>query len=82
MRMVASDGVTVLTGGDNSTGFGEIYLGDKRSRNNGANTRYTIEVEANGSADATVKPYRLHCKSGSGHTSGDMVRYQDASDRF
>ena len=82
MRMVASDGVTVLTGGNNSTGFGEIYLGDKRSRNNGANTRYTIEVEANGSADATVKPYKLHCKSGSGHTSGDMVRYQDASDRF
>lgn len=82
MRMLASDGVTVLAGGSDSQGFGEFYLGDKRSRNYGANTRYTIEVESNGFSTGTARPYRLHCRSGSGHTSGDIIRYKDASDRF
>jgi hypothetical protein len=69
-------------GGDNATGFGEVYLGDKTDRNGGANTRYTIEVESNTTNTAANKPYLLRCQSGSGHTMGDVVRYQEAIDRF
>ena len=80
MRMFGSDGVLVA-GGNNVTGFNSIYLGDKVQRNNGANTRYTIEVESTG-ANNNAKPYKLHCISGSGHTDGDILRYQEAIDRF
>jgi len=82
MRMLAGDGSTVLAGGDDLQGFGEYYLGDKQDRNNGANGRYSIEVENNGFGFANIRPYRLRCKSGSGHSGGDMVRFNDAADRF
>lgn len=81
MRMVGPDGL-VLAGGDLSTGFDSAYLGDKQARNNGSNTRYTIEVETSGVNTAVARPYKLHCVSGSGHTLGDILRYQEAVDRF
>ena len=82
MRMLANDGTTVLGGGDDQQGFGEVYLGDKQDRNDGANTRYTIEVENNGLNFSAARPYYLRCRSGSGHSGGDMVRYQESADRF
>jgi hypothetical protein len=80
MRMLDSDGVTAVAGGDDSTGWGLTFLGDKQQRGQGGNNRYTIEVEANG-FNTLARPYRLHCQSGSGHTGADIVRYQDP-DRF
>ena len=81
MRMVDSEGLGVA-GGNLSTGWDSVYLGDKASRNNGANTRYTIEVETSGVNGTAARPYKLHCISGSGHSDGDIVRYQEAADRF
>lgn len=66
--------VNVLAGGNNATGFGKVYLGDKTDRNNGTNGRFTIEVESSEVNVTAVRPYRLHCQSGSGHTLGDIIR--------
>lgn len=66
--------LNVLAGGNNITGFGKVYLGDKTDRNNGANARFTIEVESSEVNVAAIRPYRLHCQSGSGHTLGDIIR--------
>jgi hypothetical protein len=81
MRMIGPDGFGVA-GGNLSTGWDAVYLGDKLARNNGSNTRYTIEVETSGVNGAAARPYKLHCISGSGHSDGDIVRYQEAADRF
>jgi hypothetical protein len=82
MRMMDQYGTGMIAGGAMSTGFGKIYLGDKADRNNGANTRYAIQVESNGSNEAANRPYKLHCQSGSGHTLGDLVRYQQSGNQF
>jgi hypothetical protein len=82
MRLLQRDGVTVLGGGDNIQGFGEVYLGDKIDYNNGNSGRYTIEVENNGFNTASTRPYRLKCQSGSGHTMGELIKYKEAVDRF
>lgn len=74
MRLLASDGVTVLAGGNDVAGFQPIYLGDKGDRDNGANSRYTIEVESGEVNTASERPYQLHCRSGSGHGLGELVR--------
>ena len=87
MRLIADDGVTVLAGGNDITGFGEIYLGDKSDRNAGSNSRYTVEVEYR-QPWVSICPncggmqYLLHCQSGSGHTLGEIVRYRQPIDRF
>ena len=68
-----------LAGGAGIQGFTRIYLGDKSDRNNGANARYTIEVESSSVNTAAVRPYKLHCQSGSGHTLGDIVKFNTAA---
>jgi hypothetical protein len=82
MRLLQRDGSTVLGGGNNTQGFGEIYLGDKVDYNNGNDGRYTIEVESNGLNTASTRPYRLHCQSGSGHTLGELIKYKEGVMRF
>ena len=81
MRMLDQNG-TVIAGGDNITGWTDVYLGDKTTRNDGANTRYTIEVEDSQVNTGAVRAYKLHCQSGSGHTLGDIIRYKEAIGRF
>jgi hypothetical protein len=81
MRMIANDGLTVVAGGDGSVGWGDLYLGDKGDYNGGADGRYTIEVEGNGTGFGTLV-YRISCQSGSGSTLGEIIRYQEATDRF
>lgn len=82
MRMLDKDGATVLAGGSNSTGWGELYLGDKTDRANGVNTRYIIEVENNAANDGADIPYSLHCRSGSGHSLGDIIEYNVGLEQF
>ena len=67
--------LNTLAGGAGVQGFGRFYLGDKTDRNNGTNGRYTIEVESSTVNTAAVRPYKLHCQSGSGHTLGDIVKF-------
>jgi hypothetical protein len=74
MRLMASDGTTVLAGGNDVTGFSQLYLGDKRDRDEGINTRYVLEVESNENNTGANRPYLLHCRSGSGHGLGELVR--------
>lgn len=81
MRMLDQDGV-IIAGGANVSGWAQLYLGDKTDRNGGSNTRYAIEVESNGQNTASLRPYKLHCQSGSGHTLGDLIRYKEAVNRF
>lgn len=66
---------SALAGGAGIQGFNKIYLGDKTDRNNGTNARYTIEVESTAANTTAIRPYRLHCQSGSGHTLGDIIKY-------
>jgi hypothetical protein len=69
-------------GGDNQTGTGMIFLGDKPDHN-GYNSRYTVEVESNEQNTGVTRPYALYCASGSGNTFGyDIIKYQEAVDRF
>ena len=67
--------LNTLAGGAGIQGFTRIYLGDKTDRNNGTNARYTIEVESSTVNTTAVRPYKLHCQSGSGHTLGDIVKF-------
>lgn len=71
--------LTNIAGGNDAQGFSRIYLGDKTERNNGTNARYTIEVEDTGTNTTAVRPYKLHCQSGSGHTLGDIVKFNSAA---
>jgi hypothetical protein len=72
--------LNTVAGGAGVQLFGRVYLGDKTERNNGANSRYTIEVGSTGTTTA-ARPYRLRCQSGSGHTLGDIVRL-NVADQF
>ncbi len=67
--------LNTVAGGNNVQGFSRVYLGDKTERNNGTNARYTIEVEDSETNSTAVRPYQLHCQSGSGHTLGDIVKF-------
>lgn len=73
IRLLASDGVTVLAGGNDVQSF-SLYLGDKRDRDTGVNTRYVLEVESSETNTAANRPYQLECSSGSGHGLGELVR--------
>ena len=81
VRLLDPDGV-VVAGGDNITGWSDVFLGDKTERNGGANTRYTVEVEDSQVNTGAVRAYQLHCRSGSGHTLGDLIRYKESIGRF
>jgi hypothetical protein len=82
MRLVEADTGAVLAGGAGIQGFTQIYTGDKTDRNNGANTRYFLQVESNGLNTGSARPYRVQCGSGSGHTRVDLVAYKEALNRF
>jgi hypothetical protein len=72
--------LNTIAGGAGAQGFARVYLGDKTERNNGANARYTIEVGST-AANTAARPYRLRCQSGSGHTLGDIIRF-NVADQF
>ena len=79
--MLGPDGL-VVAGGNGETGWSDVYLGDKTDRNSGSNTRYRIEVEDSETNTGVARNYKLHCQSGSGHTLGDLIRYQAAGGSF
>ena len=81
MRLL-DDAGNVMAGGNNVIEFLPIYLGDKAERDNGSNTRYTIEVESSDVNAGVARPYFLHCLSGSGHSDGDIVRYNLPGTKF
>lgn len=78
MRLLVEDYETfelrVIAGGDMTTYFSNLYLGDKDAHGGGANTRYFLEVESNGIAEDKYRAYHLLCFSGSGTTLADMVQ--------
>jgi hypothetical protein len=65
---------TTVAGGSGVVGFSDLYLGDKEEVGNGANAMYVLEVESNGQNMGAVKDYKLHCRSGSGHGIGELLR--------
>ena len=82
MRLLDGATLAVIAGGNNQTGFGEVYLGDKDDRGDGANQRYLVQVESDELNTGSVRPYILHCQSGSGHTPGDSIRFNVPVDQF
>jgi hypothetical protein len=77
LQLVDWSGSNAVAGGAGITSFGPVYLGDKTDRSGGSNTRYRVIVRDSAGADTTaVRNYQLHCRSGSGHTLGEFVRYQ------
>lgn len=76
MRLLAfRGGVWVpIAGGNDATGFDELFLGDKIENGAGANAFYLLEVEGNGQISSADRPYKLRCRSGSGHGIGHLVR--------
>ena len=81
MRLVDRLG-NVVAGGDGVAGFGQVFMGDKESRGQGFNTRYAIQVENTKPPGGTYVAYSVECESGSGHTPGDLTRYQAPLDEF
>jgi hypothetical protein len=70
-------------GGNDMTGFGEIFIADKGDTQSGSNEIYSIEVESRNDVVTTTLPYALHCQSGSGHPLWfPIVRYQEQVNRF
>lgn len=90
IRVVADDLVTTDAGGNNSTvipdpGQGQPtygYLGDRTQDSFGVQSRTLIEVESNEQNTGAIRPYKLHCRTGSGSTLVDIIRYQEVVDRF
>lgn len=77
MRLLASQtgvGWATVAGGSGVIGFSDVYLGDKEEIGNGANGMYLLEVESNGQNMAAQRDYKLHCRSGSGHGIGELLR--------
>jgi hypothetical protein len=72
-RIDGGDDWEVVAGGDEIVSFNSVYLGDKTDRGGGRNTRYMLEVESNGQNTGVERPYLLDCRSGSGHTLGELV---------
>ena len=64
----------MLAGGNDVSGFANLYLGDKQSQGGGANTRYLLEVESAEANMENSRPYALRCTSGSGHTRAELLR--------
>lgn len=83
LRMLDSLGL-VVAGGSGTTTTGEIFLGERGAITSARmDSRYVVEVESNGQNTAAVRPYSLYCTSGSGNSGGlDLIRYQEAVDRF
>ena len=81
MRLLDSAG-NPIAGGNGETGFHGLQLVDKEQRGGGANTRYYLQVERSGLVASGTLAYRLACASGSGHTPGDLIRYQAPVDQF
>jgi hypothetical protein len=65
MRLKDPDG-NIVAGGNDVQSFGEVYLGERSTRNNGVNGLWTLEVENHGVAVAFPKSYGVSCQSGNG----------------
>ena len=63
-----------VAGGDMASSFANLYLGDKHERGNGGDTVYMLQVESNGFNEGALRPYKLRCTSGSGHTLGELIQ--------
>jgi hypothetical protein len=61
----------VLAGGNDVTGFSNVYLGDRRTRS--SNLKYFLQVESNGRNVEADRPYEIRCTSGSGSTHGEII---------
>jgi len=65
MRLKDPQG-NVVAGGNNVTSFGEVYLGERSTRNSGQNGLWTLEVENGSFALTYPKTYGVSCESGNG----------------
>ena len=81
MRLLDEEG-NVIAGGDGVVGFRDLQSGDKLARGRGSNARYFLQVERSGDLSDQEIAYAIICESGSGHTPGDLVRYQVPLDQF
>ena len=83
MRLLDPDG-QVIAGGNDVTAFQGLYLGDKTDRSGGASGPYRLEVEDadKGFNFPIGRLYQIICASGSGHTLGERVEFNQSPDKF
>jgi hypothetical protein len=81
MRLLAPDGTTVVAGGSDVQSFGEVFLGNKSTRNGGSNGNWILEVEAAAAAGQGAT-YSIRCQSGSGHGGGYFWVGRNLPDAF
>jgi hypothetical protein len=81
LRVTALDGTVLGPEFPTYTGAAFTY---KSEHGNGANTPVIVEVEDGDSSILfpAFRRYTLYCRSGSGHTLGELVEYQQSPDRF
>jgi hypothetical protein len=58
------------------------YFGDRADGSSGDDNVGFLQVESNGQNTGVPRPYRLHCRSGSGMNGLEIVRYQEAGTLF
>jgi hypothetical protein len=81
LRVTALDGTVLGPELPTYTGAQFTY---KSELGNGANEPVLVEVEDGDSQiiGPTLRRYSLYCRSGSGHTLGELVEYQQSPDKF
>ena len=65
LRLLDPQG-SVAAGGNNINQFGEFYLGEKSTRDNGANGMWTIEVGSRDGLGLDADKFHVGCDSGNG----------------
>ena len=80
MRLKDPQG-NIVAGGNDVTSFGEVYLGERSTRNNGINGLWTLEVENGSFALSFPKAYSVSCQSGNG-SNRPLLIGTDTSDGF
>jgi hypothetical protein len=65
IRLVAPNGA-IVAGGDNITGTGELFTGEKSTVNNGSNGMWRLEVGSRDGLGLEATKYNIQCASGNG----------------
>jgi hypothetical protein len=87
IRAVDTDDESTGAGGNDSVMVPDVSKGESvfsgdRAGDEDGDGRAVIEVESNERNTLVTRPYKLHCRTGSGSSLVDIIRYKEAVDRF
>ena len=64
-----------MAGGDDITGTGEFFTGEKSTVNNGSSGMWRVEVGSRDGAGLEATKYNLQCASGNGSNRPLLIGY-------